>query len=226
MYAEFERVLPQITAFIEKVRQINNDSAGILVLACAESLYISNKMTEIIRSFTAEFKEIDVFFERCSFETIRNRLNDGTIDVAITISNQIKNPDEFNIVEIEQRKRYIILSTSHRLAHKETISIADLKNETIIMMDREKSLVTNDDIYDAFRELGYFPKIRYAPSNETLLDYLEFGSGIAFLDKSMIENRKNRLKCYPSSLKSCFSLVCIWKKENTNPVLQEFTKRL
>jgi DNA-binding transcriptional LysR family regulator len=123
-------------------------------------------------------------------------------------------------------KRYIILSTSHRLAHKETISIADLKNETIIMMDREKSLVTNDDIYDAFRELGYFPKIRYAPSNETLLDYLEFGSGIAFLDKSMIENRKNRLKCYPSSLKSCFSLVCIWKKENTNPVLQEFTKRL
>jgi DNA-binding transcriptional LysR family regulator len=226
MYAEFERVLPQITAVIEKVRQINNDSVGILVLACVESLYISNKMTETIRKFSTEFKEIDLFFERCSFETIRNRLNDGTIDVAFTISNQIKNPDEFNVVEIEQRRRYIILSSSHKLAHKETLNIADLKDETIIMMDREKSLVTNDDIYDAFRESGYFPKIRYAPSNETILDYLEFGSGIAFLDKSIIENRKNRLKCYPTSLKSRFSLVCIWKKENANPVLLEFTKRL
>ncbi len=226
MYTEFERILPQITSVIEKVRQINNEAVGILVLACVESLYISNKMTEIISKFSEEFREIDLFYERCSFETIRNRLNDGTIDIAITISNQIKNPDEFNVVEIEQRKRYIILSSNHKLAKKESLSIADLKGETIIMMEREKSLVTNDDIYDAFRELGYFPKIRYAPSNETILDYLEFGSGIAFLDKSMIENRKDRLKCYPTSLKSCFSLVCIWKKENTNPALQEFTKYL
>lgn len=226
MYAEFEKVMPQITAVIEKVRQINNDSVGILVLGCVESLYISNKMSEIIRQFATEYKDIDLFFERCNFETIRNRLNDGTIDVAFTISNQIKNPDEFNIVELEQRRRYIILSASHTLAHKKTLDFTDLKDETIIMLDREKSLVTNDDIFDAFRAAGFYPKIRYAPSNETILDYLEFGSGIAFLDKSIIENRINRLKCYPTALSSRFSLVCIWKKDNTNPALLEFTKRL
>ena len=83
-----------------------------------------------------------------------------------------------------------------------------------------------DDIIEECGRLGFSPKIRYAPDVDAMLDYLELTGGIAFLDKSITENRQGRLKYYPTKLEKRFDMVCVWSMRNRNPALKEFLKFL
>lgn len=222
----FEKLMPEIESLIEKVKQIKNDAYDILCVGCVESIYLSNSVIKALGEFSANYKNVELIFERCDFDAIRKKTMDGTFDVSFTISHQINSMKDIESILIEKRKRYLILSVNHRLAGRERVGFQDLKDETFILMDKEKSLVSYDDIFSACRENGYFPRIRYAPNNETILDYLEIGAGVAFLDKSIIENRSKRLKYIPLNFGKGFNLVCIWKKSNDNPVLKEFVKHL
>lgn len=226
LYSGFEKLMPEIESLVEKVKQIKNDAYDILYVGCVESIYLSNSVIKALGEFSANSKNVELIFERCDFDTIRKKTMDGTFDVSLTISHQISNMKDIESIIIEKRKRYLILSVNHRLADRERVGFQDLKDETFILMDKEKSLVSYDDIFSACRENGYFPRIRYAPNNETILDYLEIGAGVAFLDKSIIENRSKRLKYIPINIGRGFNLVCIWKKNNDNPVLKEFVKHL
>jgi DNA-binding transcriptional LysR family regulator len=226
LYSGFDRLMPEFKSLVEKVKQIKNDDYAMLYIGCVESIYLSNAVIKALGEFSAKNNRVDLIFERSDFDGIRKKTMDGTIDVAFTISHQIENMKEVDSVEIEKRKRYIILSANHRLAGRAEISFEDLIDETFILMDKDKSLVSYDDILGKCREIGYFPKIRYAPNNETILDYLELGVGVAFLDKSIIENRSKRLKYFPINLGCAFSLICIWRKNNDNPILRELVKYL
>lgn len=226
LYSGFEKLMPEIESLVEKIKQIKNDDYAMLCIGCVESIYLSNAVIKMLGEFSAKNNNVDLIFERCDFDGIRKKTMDGTFDVAFTISHQIEKMNDIESTEIEKRKRYVILSSNHRLAESAEINFKDLKDETFILMDKDKSLVAYDDIFDACRDIGYFPKIRYAPNNETILDYLEIGVGVAFLDKSIIENRSKRLTSFPINIGCGFSLVCIWKKNNNSPVLKEFIKYL
>lgn len=226
LYSEFQRLIPEVNQIIEKVKQTNNETAGTLRVGCVEGLFLGEKATKIFSNFTSRAQRVELTIERWGFEELRNKILDGSIDVAFTISHQIVNMKDICSVEIEKRRRYIIISTSHRLAAKEHVGLEDLRDETFVLMDKEASLVSYSDIIEACQEHGYYPKIKYVPNNNTMLDYLELDTCVAFLDKSFIENRKDRLKCYPTKMKTSFGLVCIWKKSNANPSLPEFVNCL
>lgn len=226
MYAEFIRLLPEINMAVEKVHSAKNGASGSLKIGFVEAVSIGDTVTKMIWDFTNRMKDIDLFVERCTFKDLRNKILDGSLDVAFTLSPQINRMRDIECVEIEQRKRYIILSINHPLAKKDHVGFEDLKDEVFVLIERDKALVTYDDITGACRAAGYTPKIRYAPNNISLLDYIELSSCVAFLDKSFTENRKDRLKCFPTDLDTRFSLVCIWKQGNENPLLEEFLKEL
>ena len=83
-----------------------------------------------------------------------------------------------------------------------------------------------DDILVECGRLGFYPKIRYAPTIDALLDYIELAGCVAFLDKSITEIRFDRLKYFPTALEKPFSLVCIWSRGNRNPALRKFIEYL
>ena len=226
LYHEYSRLMPEIDAITERVRRLKNEKREALFIGCVESVYLGDAASNIIREFSSNAANVDLFIERHGFETLHNKVSDGSIDVAFTFSTQIGKLKDIMCAQIEQRRRYIIMSTNHRLASLDEITIEDLRDETFILHGKSEAMALCDDILEECGRLGINPKIRYAPDVDAILDYLELTGGIAFLDKSITENRLGRLKYYPTRMEKLFSMICIWKKNNRNPALREFIKRL
>ncbi|MCL2045629.1 MAG: LysR family transcriptional regulator [Oscillospiraceae bacterium] len=219
---EFNRLMPEIDAITEKVKRLRDESIKTLFLGCVESIHLGTKASEAIRSYTSKSKDVEFFIERYDFETLNSKLTDGSIDIAFTISTEIGKMKDIVTVQVDERERYIIMSTEHRLAVKEDIKISDLRDEVFVLHGKAISQASSDDLIEVCAKYGFHPKIRYAHDIDALLDYVEFVDGIAFQDKSITENRLGRLKYFPTEEKKRFDLICMWKKGNKNPALKEF----
>ena len=157
----FEKLMPEIESLVEKVKQIKNDAYDILYVGCVESIYLSNSVIKALGEFSANSKNVELIFERCDFDTIRKKTMDGTFDVSLTISHQISH--ERHRKHYHREKEKILNSVGQPQTGRQGAGrLQDLKDETFILMDKEKSLVSYDDIFSACRENGYFPRIRYA----------------------------------------------------------------
>ena len=224
LHHEFNRLMPEIEAITEKVKRLKRDRSKTLSIGCAETMYLGDAAAKMVRDFSSKAKNVELFIERHGFETLHNKVIDGTVDVAFTISTLVGKMKDIMCADIERRQRYIIMSTEHRLAAKDKIEIEDLRDETFALQAVSDPMNLCDDIIEECGRLGFYPKIRYAPDVDALLDYIELTGCISFLDKSITEHRMGRLKYYPTEMVRQFSLICIWNSNNKNPALREFLK--
>ena len=226
LYNEFNRLMPEIAAIAEKVKMMKREKNETLIIGCVESVYFGETASKIVREYCANALDVDVIIERHGFDALHNKVINGSIDIAFTFSTQIGKLRDIKQAEVEQRRRYIIVSKEHRLAALDTIRTEDLRGETFVVYGQSDAMALCDDILEECGMLGFFPRIRYAKTIDALLDYLELTGGVAFLDKSITESRSGKLKYYPTAIEKRFNLVCIWNKNNRNPALGKFIKYL
>jgi DNA-binding transcriptional LysR family regulator len=218
--------MPDIDALTDKVKRMKSESLETLFTGAVESIHLGDAAKNAVVTFVSKAKDVELYIERYGFDTLHNKVIDGSLDAAFTISTRIGKMKDIVYTEIEQREKYIIMSSDHRLTAQNEIKVEDLRDETIVLHGSSGSMVLCEDLIDECRKHGFIPNIRYAPDINSLLDYLELTGGITFLDKSITENRPGRLKYFPIDIKKPFSLICIWRKKNKNPALQEFLKHL
>lgn len=226
MLSECENILTNLDDIVEQTRRIGRQSQGAFTIGCIESIHIGETAEKILRDFTCSYSKTDLFLERCKFEELRTKLLEGTIDIAFTLSFHLKKMKDLFYVELEERTSQLTMSKSHPLADKERITFKDLDDEIILLLEEAKHLNLQQVILEKCESFGFTPDIRYVPTNETILSYLDLNMGIAFYDKSIGINRIGRLKFFPTFLGNRFSLVCVWMKKNPNPLVQDFIKLL
>lgn len=226
IYQEFNKLIPEIKVVFEKAKRMREDVAITLRIGCVETITLGDRVINTISGFLEVMRGVDLYFERCAFDALHTKLMDGAIDVAFTFSSQIENSKDIESVKLEQRNRYVIMSAKHRLAGRGNIRFEDLRDETFVLYDPEIAKIPYEGIFEECRKAGFFPKVRYAPNNNTILDYLEVSGCVTFMDKSITENRKGRLTYIFIPPGKELHLVCVWRKSNTNPALHEFIKHL
>ncbi|MCL2125754.1 MAG: LysR family transcriptional regulator [Oscillospiraceae bacterium] len=226
LYHEFKKLMPEIDAITEKVKRLKYEKNETLYIGCIEAVNLDGTAAKIIRDYSQNAKNVEIFIERYGFGTLHNKVIDGSIDLAFTFSTQIGKIKDIMCAVVEHRRRYIIMSSKHKLAANDDINIEDLEGETFVLHSRSEATALCDDILEECGQLGFYPEIRYADTVDALLDYLELTGGVAFLDKSITDSRPGRLKYFPTKVEKPFDMVCIWKKNNNNPALRAFIKKL
>ena len=133
LYDEFNRIMPEIDAIIEKVKLMKDEVSETLTIGCVESIHLGVIASNAIREFSANAENTEVFIERHGFDALHSKISDGTIDAAFTFSTQIGKMRDINCVDVEERCRHAIVSDDHRLSLKGIIGVKDLRGETFIL---------------------------------------------------------------------------------------------
>ena len=226
LFYEFNKMMPEIGAITEKVKRLITEKCEVLCIGCVETVFLGEAATNIVSEFASKEPDVELFIERHGFDALHNKIVNGTIDAAFTFSTQIGKMKDITSVEIEQRQRYTIVSKRHRLASFDKVEVEDFRDETFALYSQSDPMALCDDILAQCAKLGFYPKIRNAPTIDALLDYIELAGCVAFLDKSITEIRFDRLKYFPTAVEKPFSLVCIWSRSNRNPALRKFIEHL
>ena len=136
-------------------------------------------ITAYVAQFQRAYPNIQLNLEEREASAILPALNSHQCDLAFVRDNYLDR-DRYAVLEVACDKMLVVLSNKHRLAERESLALAELSNENLIMFD--KGTVVHELAVDACRNAGFEPRIFYASLRvESVLGMVASNSGVALM---------------------------------------------
>lgn len=97
-----------------------------------------------------------------------------------------------NVVELDRLPMMVALSSSHRLAKRKEVRLAELEQESVFWFERARQPAFYDHAQKVFARNGFAPgKLREPTDHHVLLAAVAAGTGLALLPSSFTELRRS-----------------------------------
>lgn len=144
------------------------------------------KMYEFLEEYKTISRNTQFILSTDSPVGLNNGLNNGTYDIIFSLYPYIKSNSSFKSKKFIENHLQIALPLDHPLGKNKNLSFSDLKNETFILLDRDKSPIIVDYVLNKGTENGFNLKANYYVKNLSQgLSMTALGNGLAFLYSAM-----------------------------------------
>ncbi len=134
-------------------------------------------MPQLIAHFAAEHPEVEIKLSEGAQDALSQGLDQGAFGLAFTYEEGLDPGLEREA--LAEVSPYVLLPAAHPLAHRPHVTLSDLADEPMVLLDVAPS---RSYFTDLFRSAGYEPKVRYrSPSFETVRGLVGHGLGYALL---------------------------------------------
>jgi len=186
---EYEREVEDV---IEEMRKLKR---GTLRLGTSKA-YARYFMPFLISSFHEAFPQIKVHLDEGSSLDILRSLLDLKNEVAVIA--RVEEDSNVTFLPFKRDQLVLILSPTHSLAKKKSVSVEELVHEPMIM--KEMGSGTRKQVNELFSTKGLTPNVLMETSNtEFIKQLVQRGEGISFLveEAVAVEIREKRLATVP-----------------------------
>lgn len=212
---------------VSQAQQIQQGLSGDLRIGILHGTYTSDFMPHIVQYFSENYPNVELSFTYDSFHSLQNKLYNNELDIIFTVQFNIKDKDYLLYKYVEHTHDYLLMNKAHPLAHRDTLSLEDCKDETFILISSEDCPESSSLIIQACQERGFYPKITYAPTLYDLMLNTEAGKGITILDTRNMLRLNPFIKSFPLlNMKWDPSLIAAWNQDNYNPSIPVFMAQL
>lgn len=177
------QVLPEIRSLLAHVgevqstaRSLGKSVSGTMVLGCYPTLtpYL---MPEILRQFPERYPSVTLSLFEGSVAEMVERLLDGTCEMALMYDLGL-GPDIAKTL-LRRIRPYVLLSADHPLATQAPISLTELRDEPMIMLDMPPSATMFREVLAAG---GVKPNVRFVTTHvESVRSLVASGAGYSLL---------------------------------------------
>jgi DNA-binding transcriptional LysR family regulator len=212
--------LMQVEDLLENLKK---DYQGILRIGTTES-YSKGLMPKLLSGFQASFPFIKIALEVGNSEEIEKSLLIYKNDLALVAVT--KKSSRFESIPFLKEELVLIVSPSHPLARRKTVSLEELERYPLII--RAKGSTTRRVLLQAFQEAGIHPSLLIeAGSSEFIKQWVSEGKGVSIIVKRTVEDEERRkiIKTIPLSEKLYLQVAFLYlKEEKSNPTIKTFVK--
>lgn len=223
-YAEAVKIMEHYNKAIALVQDATSAVGGELRIGFLGSAE-QTVLTGFITGFTASHPQINLNMICEPVDALYHRLADNLIDLAfMTHVDKELFPDLESII-ISKNRMALVMHPTHRLAEKETVSIRELSEETLIQFSPEKNPVN----YALHKKMLKKAGIENNESTEVegigeMLFQVCLNKGVGIFPMYLTYRAQN-LVCVPLEEEYCtINLNLVWKKNNPNPSIKLFVK--
>lgn len=182
LYNELPKVEEVYDEVVRKAKVANEGNAGEIVIGLLEGQRVGEKFTDAFGAFSTRYPNISIRLLRDSFSGLRRQLAEGSIDIALTLDFDIFNMPDIVYHEIETCPAFAAVAKSHPLAKLQPKTWSELKGQIFIAVDKRDCYISAAMIEEDCFKAGFRPTIKYAPSLETAMLWIEAGVGIGFIN--------------------------------------------
>ena len=222
LYKEFEKIYNEYNMAVAKARSAYQGLSGEISVGILDGTRVDDLFPEVLNYFEREHPNVEIKMRNYSFSKLLEKLNTRELDFIITLKFDVEKMDQIRYRVIEHTKDHIVMHKDHRLANAAKVKLSDFVDDTFIMVSEEDSVESPRLILDGFRKCGVMPKIRFAPSIQTEMLWVQAGVGVCMLDSRNLLTTSSIVRFAEVDGVSDPSLVLAWSRNNTNPYLQPF----
>ena len=133
----------------------------------------------LLERYRRSFPKVSVRVTEESEAMIEHQVINGEIDVALTLTSHLENPQGFHRLPLASSPWRLWLAAGHRLAGGDAVGLCDLKNEAVINLRNDELERTAGDLW---RRAGVRPRVTVKTrSVEAARSLVATGNGIAVL---------------------------------------------
>ncbi|KGP92142.1 LysR family transcriptional regulator [Pontibacillus chungwhensis BH030062] len=139
---------------------------------------------ELIAGFRQKFPGISIKITEYGAKKIEKILEEGHVDVAVAVAPI----DEtvFKAYPFNEETMDVVLPTNHKLAHKDSVDLAELAHEKFILFQEDFAM--HDIIQTYCQSVGFTPEIELESSQwDFIVEMVKAHIGIAIMPKSICE---------------------------------------
>jgi DNA-binding transcriptional LysR family regulator len=175
-------VLEAAAALREDVQHAASGKSGVLRVGVGASTALGI-VPEMIARFRARRPDVVVRLDDSSWAPHDDRLQQRLIDVAL-----LRDPlhlEGMRTTVVREERLLAVLPIGHRLAHRLTLRLSDLRNEPFVLFPRTTSPGFHDVLYAAFARAGFIPRVvEVAKEWPTVAGMVAAGIGVTVAPES------------------------------------------
>lgn len=169
--------MAQSRQFEAEVMGIGGNATGHVRIACYATAAPSF-LPPILKSFKSIYPNTSITFLEGNLETIMSFLNSGEADLVFTYEETLE--DRQNFTPLFAAPPYALLSLDDPLAQETSVSLSDLADKPMIMLDLPRTRAYFTSMFDA---IGSPPKVVHSTrSTEILRALVSGGHGYTLLN--------------------------------------------
>jgi DNA-binding transcriptional LysR family regulator len=229
MLPEARRILLQMQALPDLAQRAAAGEIGRLSLAFVSTADYS-VLPAFLREFRAAFPQVQIDLREATSDVQLEDLLQGRIDAGLLIppiSDKVKIDLDYKAVLSEP----LIVAAPQglkALRDKKTVSIADLREQPLIIFPRRIAPALHDAILACFHEAGLTPHIEQeAIQMQTIVGLVSAGMGIALVPQSVSNLQRPGVEYRALAGKPpVVETGLAWRRDNHSPVLRAFLELL
>ncbi|MEF7615361.1 LysR family transcriptional regulator [Aquincola sp. MAHUQ-54] len=180
-------------------------------------------------AFMRRYPGVRIEFSEGVSITLLQAMREGRMDAGV-IRLPADDVDGFSITEVETDDIVAVLPSSHRLADRARIELAELADESFVMFSRTQVPRLRGTIFDACRAAGFAPRIvQEATQAFTMVGLVGSGVGVALMPGVIRHFRSEQVRFIPLSnpeTHRCLTLALATLEGSTSPAAQRLCEAI
>jgi len=218
---ELTRSLKNLDHVFNHAKLLNDGLGGDLKLG-----YVGSAIQEVIPDLLLKFRKThsNILFtlkEMDNNKQIESLLSQE-IDMGFVRMERV--PRTIEIVPLLTESFCLVLPKDHPLTSDNFENISQLKHESFILFDPEYSASYHEKVMQIFDDSGFAPIISHNTIHaSSIYKLVEHNFGISIVPESLKVSDNSHLKFIDlDKIPQRTVLSVVWKKDNTNPILERF----
>lgn len=175
-------LVAQAEAFAEKARSIRNSRAHVLRVGAIDSA-AAGLIPQIVQPLQETHPELEIQIVEQKTIHLLPKLLSGSLDIAFCRPPDVRDP-RLVFRTLFHETALVALPSSHPLAKREVIEIADLAEESLIVPDRRSRPHSHDLTMSLFLGAGLTARVaQIAEEKQTIVNLVAAGSGLAIVPR-------------------------------------------
>lgn len=222
-HADCLRILRQYDMAVSRAQNIHSESGGAITLGFLTACKMGY-LYDVVKRFHERFPNTDIKLRQASFEGLRQQMELGEMDVALSTSCNLQGIEHITIAEVAQRKMGLLVSRDNPLAQYDEITTDQMAAQDIVMISPKFAGRVFEYMVSQRHKEGIEPRIvETADSSEILVMLVELGRGSAFLpEKTSIYNKSLCKMLHIKNNEDFLDLSLAWRNDESSKALAHF----
>lgn len=217
------RILDEYNEITEKVHSMSMKKGALTVGILEEGL--QGKRAELLRGFSQENPDIDINFVEVSESSAFDAVLERKVDCALVTHFPESLRDRLEADIMGRVPKCAVINGSNPLSGRDVISVADLKDESFVVIDENKSRYGYYDTIGLCMKSGFKPRIvKKASSLSTALSEVEMNAGVMILSQDLKLAQAANVAFIPLKDEDLCNLWCVHVGESDSQNMKKFSE--
>lgn len=209
-----------VAAAGERARALDEVPRIPLILGMLTCWDLSGFLPELLDQFTREHPDVEIRLQSYEHRSLLSALMSNSIDIALAMDTGISYGDDVDSLPLTRIPHVLIYSAHHPNAALESPTPQDFKQDLFFVVGEREAPQAAELVRGYCRPYHFVPAIQILPNNESMLDNVRNGMGVAIMGNWSRACGDPNFKTI--GLGSSHQIKLYWKKSNPKAPIVPF----